>query len=275
MIQQLQSSEYKSLIKKIRTKRVIVTVLAVILLFATIFVCSPTKITVMGETVVSREGANPVIIVLLVLLILFLECIAYAAVSSPMTKSMDVECDPHKHLILNWALSNGRNIDHIYANDYIYMGDFGIALEYSRKMINSSKPALKIVGLFNKARCEYFMGDFNSLKLTVEEYRAVLSGLQIKNQKSKELYEKMQKVMELMVALSDKDKEKISTLCDINPWNNSIATQGYINYLKGEAAYFSEDRINAVSCFESVKENCEKTIFSKMAEQYLAELNNN
>ncbi len=72
--------------------------------------------------------------------------------------------------------------------------------------------------------------------------------------------------------LADEDKEKIGVSRDIKVWNNSKATQGYIHYLKGVAAYIMADNEEAIYRFMSVKENCGKTVFSQMAEQYLSTL---
>ena len=272
MNQVIQSNEYDALIKKIQHKRKVVIVLTIIAVLITITACSPIYIGFLNETVIDYKGINPIITVLLVLLILFFELIAYVLVSTPLTTSMELECDPKKQLILNSALNKQKNIDHIYAVDFIYMGNFEAALNYANKMVASIKPVMMITGLFNKARCEFFLGDFDSLKATVKQYESALNNMKKLNQKAKYAYNKILKTMNLLVAISEENKEAISNFSGIEVWNNSKATQGYINYLKGIAAYMTEDKKESIYRFMSVKENCEKTVFAEKSQQYLLKM---
>lgn len=272
MNQVIQSNEYDALIKKIQHKRKVVIVLTIIAVLITITACSPIYIGFLNKTIIDYKGINPIFTVLLVLLIFFFEIIAYALVSTPLTTSMDLECNPQKHLTLNVVLNKQKNIDHIYATDFIYMGNFEAALNYANKMIASNKPAMMIIGLFNKARCEFFLGDFDSLKATVKQYESALNNMKKLNQKAKDAYNKILKTMNLLVAISEENKEAISNFSGIEVWNNSKATQGYINYLKGIAAYMAEDKKEAIYRFMSVKENCEKTVFAEKSQQYLLKM---
>ena len=268
----IKSNEYDDLIKKIQRKRSVVLTLTIIALLMAFFACSPTYIVILGETVVDYEGIHPVISVLLVLVLFICGVVADAVVSMPMTTSLDIECDPEKHLTLNAALNNQKNRYDIYAVDFFYMGNFEEALNYANKMVASNKSSIKMIGLFNKARCEFFLGEFDSLKLTVEQYETALHNMKKMNQKSKDEYEKILKTMNLLIAIADEDKEKIGLFRDIEVWNNSKATEGYIHYLKGLAAYTTRDKLEAIYRFMSVKENCGKTVLAKLAEQYLSNL---
>lgn len=272
MNQILQSDKYNALIKKIKQKRKIVIVLTIIAMLITIAACSPFHIEVLDKTIVDYKGANPVITVLLILLILFFELIAYTLVSTPLSTSMDIECDPEKHLILNTALSKPNNLDPIYAADFIYMGKFEEALLYANKMVACKAPATMIIGLFNKARCEFFLGEISALKETVKQYENALLNMKKSNKKAMEAYKKIQQNINLLVAISEEDKEKIADLCNIQAWNNSKAGEGYINYIKGISAYMLGDKEGAIYRFMCVKENCRKTAFLNMAEQYLSAL---
>ena len=129
-----------------------------------------------------------------------------------------------------------------------------------------------ITGLFNKARCEFFLGDFDSLKATVKQYESALNNMKKLYQKAKDAYNIILKTMNLLVAISEENKEAISNFSGIEVWNNSKATQGYINYLKGIAAYMTEDKKEAIYRFMSVKENCEKTVFAEKSQQYLLKM---
>lgn len=267
-----ETQEYSAIIKKIRQKRKVVTTLTIIALFIAIVFCSPAQIVLFDETVLDYKGVSPVITVLIALLILVLELIAHAIVSAPLTTSMDVECDPEKHLTLNMALNKQKNKDYICAIDFFYLGSFRVALDYANKMIAVSKPAMVVAGLFNKSRCEFFLGDFVSLKETQKQYESILSNIEKIRQKEKDSYIKIQKIINLMVALSDEDTEKISAYRNIEAWNNSKANEGFLNYLKGLAAYIMEEKEEAIYRFMWVKENCGKTVLSQLAGDYLLKL---
>lgn len=272
MNQIIQSNEYDALIKKIQRKRTWVIVLTVIAVVITITACSPGTIVVLDKTIVDYKGINPIVTALLLLLILFFEIIAYALVSMPLTASMDMECDPQKHLILNTVLNKQKKKDYIYAVDYFYMGNFEEALNYANKMVADNKQETVITGLFNKARCEFFLGDFESLKATVKQYENVLNNFKKGNKKTKDAGNKILKTMNLLVAISEEDKQGMSNFGNIEAWNNSKATQGYINYLKGMVAYMLEDKKEAIYRFMYVKENYEKTVFSKKSQEYLLKI---
>ena len=79
----------------------------------------------------------------------------------------------------------------------------------------------------------------------------------------------MQKTLQLLVALAEADKGQIAAYRDIEVWNASKATQGYIYYLKGVAAVRLGEKEEAVYRLMYVKENCEKTAFAGMAQQHL------
>ena len=129
-----------------------------------------------------------------------------------------------------------------------------------------------LAGLFNKARCEFFLSDFESLRHTVNRYINTLSAFQKLNPKLRSVYLKIQKTLELLVALADDNKEKISALKDIEVWNDNKPTLGYIYYLKGIATYSLGEIDEAKYRFMYVKENCEKTILATLAEKHLRSL---
>ncbi|MBQ4155575.1 MAG: hypothetical protein IJD90_02080 [Clostridia bacterium] len=266
-----RSNEFNKIIKKIKRNRKIVIALSIVAVIIVFNLCGPTHLSILDKTIIDYKGVSPIIAVLLFALVLFVEAIAYALVSSPLTTSLEVECDPEKHLFLNSSLEN-QNKDQIYAVDFIYMGNFEVALNYANKMVESKKTSMILSGLFNKARCEFFMGEYESLKLTVQQYENVFNNMKKPNQKVKETFEKILKIMNLMVAISCENKEEISDVSNITVWNNLKVTQGFVDYLKGVSAYLIDNEKEAVYRFMSVKENCEKTVFAKLAEEYLLKL---
>ena len=221
--------------------------------------------------VVVKEAANPCIVVLAFLLCVFIESLAFVYVSRDIDISMNVECDPRKHLILNEALNKTNNIDHVYAVDFIYLGDFKSSLVYSDKMTLHKRNFVKIAGFFNKARCYYFLGETENLKFCVEQYKNILYNSKISD-KRKINYQKMENILDLLIALSEKDSEKILLYRNIEAWNKSKATEGFVMFLKGVIAYEIGDKLEAVYNFMHVKKNCEKTVLCQMANEYLSVL---
>ena len=273
MNQNFQTNEYDALIAKMRRKSRWALAFTIVGVLVTLFLCLPAQVVILNKPVVDYEGVNPVITVLLVLLVLFLGLIAYAFAISPMTTAMDMECDPQKHLILNEAFNKPRNMDTIYASDLFYMGNFEAALYYANKMADDSNPKKILFGLFHRARCEFFLGNFDSLKATVGQYQAVLNNTKNLNQKARDTFNKGLKIMNMLAALSEEDKEAISRLDDIEAWVDSKAARGFTDYLKGVAAYTLENKSEAIYRFMSVRENCKKTFLSEKSQQYLSNLN--
>lgn len=272
MNQPVLTNEYDALIKKIRRKKTAVLVTTIVALLVVLIACCPMHLSVLGKVVVDYKGASPVLAVFLILLVIFCELIVYSVVLLPLTTSLTLECDPQKHIALNTALNKQKNLEYILTADYIYLGKYDLALDRANKMVASNKPKVALSGLFNKARCEYFLGDFDSLRLTLDLYESRLAAANNMKPKVKEMYEKIKKVMQLMVAVSEKDKEKITACRNAPAWNTSKATQGCVDYFNGVAAYLLDEKTEAVYLLMRVKENCGKTVLAQLSEEYLAVL---
>ena len=266
----MNESKYNELIAKIQRKRKWIISLTIVAVLLVLLFATPTQLEIMGETIIHYKGLHPILIVLLVLLCFLIEIIAYAVVSLPLNSSMDQECDPEKQLVLNINLSKQKNIDHIYAVDYLYLGNYAEALKYAEKMTQSSNKQMVLIGLFNQARCEFFLDNYDSFRSTVTEYESKLSSCQELKPKIKIVYQKIRNILNLMCAISDNDAEKIDELRNnIEIWNTSKATEGFVNYIKGIAAYNADDKEEAIYRFKLVKENCSKTVLAGLSEEYL------
>ena len=267
----MTDSKYSDLIVKIQKKRKFIIGLSIVAVLLVLLFTTPTQLKIMGETIVDYKGLHPVLIVLLVLICFFVELIAYAVVSLPLNTSMDQECDPEKQLILNMNLNKQKNVDHIYAVDYLYLGNYQEALKYAGKMIQSSNEQMILAGSFNQARCEFFLGNFDSFHQTVAQYESKLSGCQKLKPKTKIAYQKINNILSLMLAIADNNAEKINEFrSNVEIWNTSKATEGFVNYIRGVAACKVGDKEEAIYRFKLVKENCSKTVLSGLSEEYLS-----
>ena len=266
----MEKSKYSDLIAKIQRKRRWVVVLCTAVTVLLLLFVTPANLEVAGETILGNEGVHPILLIVLFFLCLLVEGIVYAAVSLPLNTSMVQECDPEKHLVLNMQLNKQKNIDYIYANDYLYLGIYAPAIEYSEKMIKSPKKVMVLVGLFNKARCEFLLDDYCAFRESADKYKATLSNAKKLKPKVKEVYEKIGRIIDFMLAIMENDIERIDELrSNIEVWNESKATEGFVNYIKGVAAYKAEDKEEAIYRFKGVKDNCSKTVFAKLSDEYL------
>lgn len=266
----MDEKKYDDLIKKIKRKRKWVIALTIVAVILVLFFATPFHVEVMGEKVVDYKGMHPILTALLVILCLFIEVMVYAIVSLPLHASMDQECDPEKHLILNLNLSKQKNIDQVYVVDYFYLGNYNESIKYANKMIQSSNEQAVLAGLFNKARCEFFLKDYQALKQTSMQFKHKLLSCQKIKSYVRVACQKINYILDFMSAIGENDVEKISELRSfIEVWNSSKPTAGFVNYLKGIAAYNMKDSEEAIYRFKLVKENCSKMVLSKLSEEYL------
>ena len=266
----MNEPKYNEIITKIQRKRKRVIALTFIAVLLVLLFTTPTQVEIMGETIIDYKGLHPVYIVLLVLLCFSMELIAYAIVSLPLNTSMDQECDPEKHLVLNMHLNKRKNMDHIYSLDYLYLGKYEESSTYSEKMIQSSNEQIVLAGLFNQARCEFFSENYESFKQTAGQYALRLSNCQKIKPQVKLVYQKINHILNVMSAIAENDMEKIHALGSaIEVWNTSKATEGFVNYIRGMAAHKADDKEEAIYRFKLVKENCSKTVLAGLSEEYL------
>ena len=268
-----QTNEYDALIQRIQRKRKAVIVSTVIVLVIAGILCSPIYIETFRGVVVDYAGIHPVWRTLVFLLVLLCGIVAYALVSAPLTTSMEIECDPHKHLMLNTVLNKQKNKNQIYATDFLYMGNFEAALHYANQMVADNNPKVTMVGLFNRARCAFFMHDEELLETSAQQYENMLRTVKIRGSADQTTLNAIQQTMQLMVSISRQDAESIARLRNIEAWSSTQAAQGYMSYLKGVGAYLVGDRQEAIYRLMFVKEHCAKTVLASLAESYLSEWN--
>ena len=147
----MNHSQYAELIAQIKRKRRWITGLTLAAILLIVILTSPIEIIIMNQPILLWGGCSPWVTAVLIILCLGIEVIAIGMVSVPLHTSMDEECDPEKHLILNMALNSNKNMDPIYAIDYLYLGDFRQAMVYAQKMSASKQDTMALAGFFNHA----------------------------------------------------------------------------------------------------------------------------
>ena len=83
-------------------------------------------------------------------------------------------------------------------------------------------------------------------------------------------YQKISRVIDLMLAVSKDDLDTINKIrSNIEVWNASKATEGFVSYIKGIAAYKANDKEEAIYRLKAVEEHCSKTILARLAAEHL------
>ena len=73
-----------------------------------------------------------------------------------------------------------------------------------------------------------------------------------------------------MLAIVDNDAKKINEYkSSVQVWNNSKATEGFVNYIRGISAYKTDDKEEAIYRFKLVNDNCSKTVLAALSEEHL------
>lgn len=266
-------NEYEGLIKKIRRKRIIVKVVYIIAIVAALLLCLPFKLYIMGVVDINYPGTSPWILAVLMIVIIASYIFAYALISAPIYSSLSAECDPKKYLELNKALSKADTMPMVGAVAYTHMGEFAVAMGYASQMIAKGKPNYVIPGYFNKARCEFLLGDAESLKASAAALGNAIDGCKKSNAKNAETNRCLRTLTELMCAVADGDAEKIEEYrAIVRPWSQDKSTECFVNYMKGIAAQKVGDKDECFYRMMWVRDNCPKTVFAWLADEQLKAL---
>ena len=269
----MNEMKYGELITKIRKKRSWVIVLTIAAVLLLLILGSPIYIKAFGRVIVDYPGFPIALTVLLILLCLFVEIMVLAVVSAPIQASLDQECDPEKHFILNTYLNKPKYLNSVYSTDYLYLGAYAESKKYAELLIQSTNVQMVLKGLFNYARCEFFLENYDLFREAARQYESVLSSNAKMKPKVREMYEKMQNVLAFISLLIDGDLEKLKECKEnITPWRNSKAVEGFVHYLKGVAAYKLDDKMEAIYRFKAVEDICSKTVFARLSAEYLSRI---
>lgn len=262
--------KYDKLIKKIKIKRTTVIVLMIVCMVVTILGVLLPWIDVMDGTAKTYDGSDPIAALVQVLFIFLIGSIMYSTAVMPLFTSLDAECDPYKHLILNSRIKLQKNIDGICSADYFYLGNYAMSTNYAASMIMSGKIEFILVGLFYRARCEYMLGNYDACQNHAKEFAAKLASAQGLKKKHRVESEKIAVVLDLMCAITEDNVEKINEIFErADVYNASKATECFVNYVKGSAAYKVGDKQEAIYRFKAITYNGSKTAFAALANEYL------
>ena len=267
-------SPYEEEIRALRKKRRAIRLLTVLALLALFLFLTPVSIYVMEEPVFIREGLPIPVLIILALLILFLSLLSTAVVSNVLINSLETECDPEKHMALNARFTKPKAMTANYAVDLLYLGRFEEAITYAAQMALSPDVNQSALGLYHRARAEFFLGRYDSLAASHAAFVARLSGQSRIKPRMQEEYQKMNRVLELLRAIGEKDTEKIRALRPTVKTNNgdTVAAHIFLCYVLGLASLALSDKEEAVYRLKTVTDRASKTVFATLAEEQLSAL---
>lgn len=273
MNQQPYVQKYGDLIRKIKKRKTISIIVTIIAAIAIGIFCasSTTTYTLNGVTqTVVRDGQPPIVLFLCSAILCMVEILVLARILYPITAAMDLECDPEKQLILVRHLYKEKSAISFYAQDYLYLGNYQEAIRYADQMIRSKRKIFVLTGLFQKARCAFFMGDDALLKQCTEHYAQILTAAKLLSKKHRMTYETCLTVLRMLCALSDHNHEEILALKkDFKIWGNAKATKGFVEYIKALISRELGDNEDAEFRFRLIKDQYCKLVLARLAEQHL------
>lgn len=268
----VKETKYDKLIEKIARKERILVNATRIASFAVLLSLLPFHVTMPNsDKVVNYDGLHPVMALLLLALCYFIELVLHAKLIYPeLTDPLTVECDPEKYLALNVALSRPRYLPRICSEAYTYLGNFSEAIKHAKNMITDKNYRYSLEGYYYKAVCEFFLGDYESLKKTAKEYSDKLSSNEKIKPRAALIYQNKNHVLELICAIADNDANKINELRGgLTFSKKSKADEVFTQYINGLAAARLNDKETAEKSFKWVKENAPKTVFASLAEEQI------
>jgi hypothetical protein len=75
------------------------------------------------------------------------------------------------------------------------------------------------------------------------------------------------------LALADDDKLQIAAILPtVQRWDQTKPTQGFLHYIKGVAAYQTDDTTEAIYHFKAVMDLCPNYVFSELSRERLSQM---
>lgn len=260
----IETKDSSLIIGKIKKRWSITCVLTVISVIVTVAACMPFDIYIIGQETVHYAG-HPVVMAVVIAVILLAFLFASARIFMPVNDALYAECDPRRFLILHDALLKSKISDDDNCCVNTYLGKYEEALVYADKMVRSGRKRLG--GLYYKAKCEYFLGNNDGLKQTVEAFDKEFSF--VKNKKARIYLTDMQKTVHLFAALAENDTVKTAECRDIKPWNKFALHIGFWHYMQGAAAACLGEEKETINHLMYVRKNCSETVLAELADGIL------
>ncbi len=267
----LNATGFDEFIKKIRIKRTIAISLFIVCLLGVIF-SAPWYLEVLDEVIINTDGSMSLVI--LFGFSSFACLFGYVLASMPIYNALFYECDAKKHLVMLSSLEKEKRIYQMLSNAYFYVGDYDTAVYYDKKAFEKKSHNAKLTALFGRARSEFFANKIDNFTCTASDFNSLIATAKL-NDRQKKTVSKYQTIINLLLAITNNDTEKIKEYAScLQAWEETKITGSFINYLKGIASFKLNDKTESTYRFMSVCESASKTVLGTLAKEYLDKLNN-
>lgn len=268
----INTTEFNMLAKKIKIKRIIALICIIAFVLLIVFsVPLNLEVNDYGATSIDVNGAVTLAIrgILGALVSFFM----YLIFSSPIYNSLFQECDARKHLFLLKTLENEKFTYPALANAYAYIGDFDTAIYYDKKAYENKSRIAKLHALYGKATNEFFAERIDDFRNTAFEFQSLTKKTKL-NDKQRQKFLKCHRVINLLLAISNKDLEKIKEFSSLlEPFDKTVISTVFINYLKGLSSFELKNKAECTYRFMSVCDVASKTALGVLAKEYLDKIN--
>ncbi|MBE6543559.1 MAG: hypothetical protein E7675_04095 [Ruminococcaceae bacterium] len=263
--------KYSKIIKRIKICRVLLTIFTVVAVFATLILSG--LITINGSTVV-KEGLSLPITLLIIVLLLIVTVFVAAFINMPIINALYFECDPEKSFVLSEKLLSGSQQTLYLTQALLAMGKFTLAMNHLRILIDKSKKTDPDL-IFQKAGIEFFTGDYDSMKTSIDQFLEYRRNCKNTNKKQSSILDKCSTVLMLFSAIAENDREKIKILGKaVEPWTDYKLTTVYVAYLKGISAHLTGDKLEAIYQLSYIIKNYDKTFMAPLARDIISSYDN-
>ena len=267
-------TEVKQMIKRTKSLCTLLQVVFFTVLFVLMAFITPIDFH-LGSLHLTHEALPLTVILPLMILSALLFRLGITLAQRPVITLFNKTCDPELAMTITKGMAKkNQQVDKKQHFVYVFFkGDFNTAMKNAQFDIEDILPSTKMIGFFGKARICFFTGEYESMNDAIEEFRNNLKQGTFFKKKEKELYKKIDAVLELMRALAQKDKEKLTAQFDhIAPWTPMGFTQLQTTYFKAEAAYLLDRRKQAESLFQTVVEQGKETFLCDRSKEYLRKI---
>ena len=268
------SQVYAPLIKKLKRRRTLIFSVYITAIILTFLATLNISVYFPPFIQFEQQGNFPLFIVLILIEVLAFVFLRIILVDTPVTNSMNTECDSKKFLILTASLNSKMTLSHNAAVGFFHDGNYLASRYWASEGMNTTKDKYRrLLLLALMGFCEYFLGNFSNLEAATFEFEKALNeNKKIKGKKLKTLNAEL-KVLKLLLAVSKGDTAALLELGKIPPVNKNIPVSVcYSYFLNGLSSFTLQNYDDAFYRMQYVKENMSKTAFLEIANSYIQKI---
>ncbi len=261
---------YAELIRKLSRRRLLYTLLFIALYLLFFFFSSSFYID-LPFFYYAHVGWPLFPTVLLFLLLLFCNILAFSSTVVPIHNALFIECDPQKFLELSLAFRRERKEPSFYLIGLFLLGDFPQVIVQEKTLSAGKNKGVALDALFYSALAGYLLGDFDAMHTAMQRFDALsVSFKGLKMQKA--CVGGYVSILSLVKALHEEDEEKAKLYTDITPWDKNTLPRVLCDFFCGEAALLVGDKEECFFRMKRLQSDAPKSVFARLANDFLKDL---